>query len=398
MSTAAQDAAASLPVPVLQNNISDDELDSILAPGEEVATPEEAAPSPPSEPVQEFALTVPGAPLHGDPLYAAAYNSSTEEVDFSRSLMGPKDLARLKADIAAHGFMTMENVRELIIQNTVKESQEARGETYAIDPELMMLIDTRTNFRVFIAGDNVYTREELIDNYPFDDFRTTPEDVFAQQEIGVFPPKKYADPSAAETKGEDTYEYVARDLGGDGGGEEEEFIMIEDLVGCAARKGYKTKRAPVRVVRTKIFLAREKWDDFTSMRRFVKSFKTFVAPLMLEGGGGFAGGSPSTALAYLFGGQAYQGRGPLAIQDEAGLVLERERAALERERAALAREQAALRALEAKAHALREQEKELLLRADALYRSLGLDPPDRNCKAVAPPLLEREGPTPHSGS
>jgi len=365
-STAARKAAArtaNLP------EIADDELDAILAWGDEDAAPEPPA-TPTPEPIIEFpdeappaasrALIVPGEARHGDALYAAAYDSAAEEKDYSRSLMGPKDLALLKADIEDHGFMTIDNVRELIIQNTVKESQEARGETYAVDPELMMLIDTRTNFRVFIAGDNVYTREELLEHYPFDAFHTTPEDVFAQQEIGVFPPKKYADPAATAAKGEDAYEYVARDLGDD-----EEFIMIEDLVGRAARKNYKMKRSPVRVVKTKVFLAKDKWDDFTTMKRFVKSFTTFVTPLMLEGGD-----SSAKALTYLFGGQAFRGGGPLAIQDEAGLVLERERAAQ-------AREQAVLRALEAKARALRENEEELRQREEDLYRSLGMDPPDR---------------------
>jgi hypothetical protein len=304
---------------------------------------------------------------HGDRAFAAAYDPAAEEKEYSRALMAPADLARLKADIEEYGFMSIEQVRELVRQNTVKETQEARGETYAIDPEMMMQVDTRTNFRIFITGDNVYTREELFDHFPFEAFRTQPENVFVQQEVGVFPPKKWADPDKA--RGEDAYEYVARDLGDD-----EEFIMIEDLVGRAARKNYKMKRAPVRIVKTKVFLGKDKWEDFKTMKRFVKSFKTFVTPLMLEGGD-----SSARALTYLFGGQPARRGGPLAIQDEAGLAAAQQR----RERAAQAREQAALRALEAKAKALQEKEDELRRREEDLFRSLGLDPPARPARDFA---------------
>jgi len=306
------------------------------------------------------ALTVLSDGGHGDTLYATSYDPAVEEAQYSRSLMSPKDLEALKADIENHGFMTIEQVRDLIVQNTSKESQDARGETYAIDPEMMMLVDTRTNFRIFIAGDNVYTREELFNHYPFEDFKTTPEEVFVQQEVGVFPPKKYTD---STIKIGDEYEYVARDVG-----DEEEFIMIEDLVGRAARKNYKMKRAPIRVVKTKIFLAKDKWDDFTTMKRFVQSFQTFVGPMMLEGGGSFG-----DAVKALTGRASFK---PLAIQDEAGLMLEREREAQ-------AREQIALRALEAKARALQEKEKELQKREEDLFRSLGLEPPSRTGKDFA---------------
>lgn len=353
--------------------LADDELDAIIAwgagDGDDAPAVEFPDEAPPAGGALVVAVASNGAieKSHGDTAFAAAYDPEAEEREYSRALMSPGDLALVKADIDRHGFLTIEQVRELVKQNTVKETQEARGETYAIDPEMMMQIDTRTNFRIFITGDNVYTREELFDHFPFEAFRTAPEDVFVQQEVGVFPPKKWADPD--KTAGEDAYEYVARDLGDD-----EEFIMIEDLVGRAARKNYKIKRAPVRIVKTKVFLGKDKWEDFMTMKRFVKSFKTFVPPLMLEGGD-----SSARALAYLFGGQPARRGAPLAIQDEAGLAAAQQR----RDRAAQAREQAALRALEAKAKALQEKEDELRRREEDLFRSLGLDPPARPARGFA---------------
>lgn len=287
---------------------------------------------------------------------AADYDPEAEEAGYGRALLPPADLAQLKADIAEHGFLTIDEVRSLVQQNTVKETQEARDETYAVDPELLLQIDTRTDFRVFIAGDNVYTRAELYAHFPFDAFRTTPEEVFVQQEVGVFPPRRWAEAGPAGAGGE----YIARDVGE----RQEEFIMIEDLVGLAARRGYTERRAPTRIVKTKIYLGKGKWDDFSTMSRFMTAFSTFVAPLM-------PAGSPALALTGLFGGP-----GPLALQDASGAELERARAAQERE-------QAALRALEAKAAALRAKEAELRAREDALFRSLGLDPPSG--AAAGPP-------------
>ena len=302
--------------------------------------------------------TISTSPMaNGDTLFATMYDSVLEEKEYSRALMSPADLVKLKEDIAKQGFMTIEKVRELVWQNTIKESQEARGETYAIDPEIMMLIDTRINFRVFITGDNVYTREDLFTHYPFEAFCTTPEEVFVQQEIGVFPSK---DPR----RDNKAHEFIARAVGGN-----EEFTTIEDLVGCASRKNYKTKRAPIRIVKTKIFLGKDRWEEFATMKRFVQSFQTFVTPLMIASRGGNA---PSIhSLTNLFGGQTCA---PLAIQDEASLSLEREQQAQERE-------EQVLESIELKVQALRMKEEELRIREEKLCRSLDIDPLPRSTRS-----------------
>jgi len=283
------------------------------------------------------------------PLAAAdrdAYDPALEEKEYSRALLSPADLAQLKRE----GFLTIEAVRELVRQNTVKESQEAQGETYAIDPEMLMLIDTRTNYRVFIAGDNVYTREELCAHYPFEELRTAPEKVFVQQEVGVFPPKTGATRGGLPGRESGAHEFVARDLG-----DNDEFIIIEDLVRRAAREGYQTERAPVRVVKTKVFLGKDRWKDFVAMDRLVRSFRTFVAPLMIASREGDA---PASALTYLFGEHVLAGeraRGALAVEDGAAPARPHEQ-----------------RALEAKAQALQAKEEELCAREARLDRLLGL--------------------------
>lgn len=336
-------------------SVSDEELDAILkwaAESEDDPSVETVARDDPSAEAapyvndQTLAIIAPGA--NGDAAFAATeYDPALEEKEYSRSLLPEQDLDALKVDLSENGFMTIAQVRSLVQQNCVKETQEARGETYAIDPEMMMQIDARINYRIFITGDNVYTREELLEHHPFEKFQTAPENVFVQQEVGVFPPKQHAMDGAG-------YEYVARDLGDD-----EEFIMIEDLVGRAARANYKMQRAPMRIVKTKVFLGKDKWSDFSKMKRFVRSFQSFVTPMLIASRGGDAGAAKS--LAGLFA--AGPAGGPLAIQDADGARQESERAALA--------------ALEAKARELQQREDELQAREAALYKSLGLDAPPR---------------------
>jgi hypothetical protein len=204
-------------------------------------------------------LTLWGAPRPPPPPDAFVYDAATERREYCRALLPAAEISSIEEEIKKSGFMTVEQVREIIKNNTVKESMDARGETTAIDPEIMIAIDSRINFKVFISGDNVYTREELYAHLPFHDLKAEPEDVFVQQEIGVFPARKYAMDS-------DEFEYVARDLGDD----TVEFVMIEDMVGKVARKDYQAKRAPVKIVKTKVFLGKEKWDDFCLIHKFAK--------------------------------------------------------------------------------------------------------------------------------
>lgn len=347
----------------VKRSASDDELDAILNWDESGASEDESSDvdgnSQKDDEVESLdgdgdahkddrALAVMAPSANGDDYFTATeYDPALEEKEYSRSLLAKHDLAILKEDLAENGFMSIAQVRSLVQQNCVKETQEARGETYAIDPEMMMQIDARINYRIFITGDNVYTREELLEHHPFENFQTSPEDVFVQQEVGVFPPKQHAMDDAG-------YEYVARDLGDD-----EDFIMIEDLVGRAARANYTMKREPIRIVKTKVFLGKEKWSDFTKLKRFVRSFKSFVAPMMIASQGGDA--KAAKALAGLFA--TGPAGGPLALQDAEGVRQERERAALA--------------ALEAKARELQEREEELRAREAALYESLGLGAPSR---------------------
>jgi hypothetical protein len=272
-----------------------------------------------------------------------AYDRGREDAEYARSLLEPEERAQVDAEIEGGGYMTIDQVRAVVLENTAKGSVEAGG----LDPEIMALLDARIDYKIFIAGDNIYTREGLYDHFAFHEFDVQPEAVFEQQELGVFPPREHA------LKGE--LEYVARDAGD----ESVDFMMIEDLVGQAARANYKLKRAPLRVAKTKIFVGKERWDDFALLQRVFRG-ATRVAAAQIAGGGAVGG-----ALALLAGGAGRVGTGRLLLADAATAAAER--AAREEE---AARREGELRRRE---EALRLREEEARRAAAATQEKLGAD-------------------------
>ena len=171
------------------------------------------------------------------------YDSLKENTNYVRSLLSEEELNILNTE----GFMTIDQVRDLINGNTTKNSIE----TGSIDPEILAMIDVRINYKIFIAKDNIYSRECLYNNYPFHEFNVKPEDIFIQQELGVF------------QLSNGSLEYIAKDI-------DDEAIMTEDLVKMATKKNYTQKRVPDRIVKTKIYIGKEQWDDFEVLKRFFR--------------------------------------------------------------------------------------------------------------------------------
>ena len=98
-------------------------------------------------------LTLWGAVRPPPPLDPFVYDAGAEKREYCRSLLPAAELSLIEEEIKRSGFMTIEQIRELVASNSVKENMDARGETYAIDPELMILIDARVNFPIFINSE-----------------------------------------------------------------------------------------------------------------------------------------------------------------------------------------------------------------------------------------------------
>jgi len=234
------------------------------------------------------------------------YDPEVEKRSYARSLLShdaEMDVDKLNR---TKGYMTISQVRDLLATNTVNGSVEAGG----IDPEFMVQIDSRTNYKIFIAGDNVYTREELYDNFSFHELNVQPEGFFTAQEIGVFAPRKAGDP----------YQYMARDA------DDETLVMtlVEDMLELEIRKNPRPARALVRIVKTKIYIGKEQWDDFMSIQRTIRAVTRVTQARAAHGQSGGLGlmlGSGNSAQ--------------LMIENTA-----RDKAFEERERAFAAREKA----------------------------------------------------------
>ncbi len=253
------------------------------------------------------------------------YDPVRDEKEYARSLLSPEDLAKVKQDTDANGFMQVKEIQALIACNT--SARYTSEGIFSLDADLIAEIDMRTNEPVFILSDNtVFSRVKLMATYPFEMFHTSPEVIFAQQELGVFPVRASGLDQTAK-------EYLTRDLGTD-----DEFVMFEDFIGREARANYKDRRPIERTVKTKIFLARDGWDDFMTLSKHVRAMRRIVGPALGQPGG--------ANLALMFGLGEGGATSPAAIES-ADQVDERHRAQaaeLTRREAELAQREADLAA------------------------------------------------------
>lgn len=181
--------------------------------------------------------------------------------EYCRALLSKEEKEEIDED---GGLWDITAVREFINENTIKETLHSQNEIRIMDPNMILVIDQRTNFKIFVTADNVYLREELLKGYPFEEFNVPPESMFDQQEIGVFPPKKHS-------LGESEFEYMNRTVGDT----TVDFIMVEDLVRQSVGKKHKT-REPVRILKTKVYLGNEKWESFKLVHRLAQCRKTII--------------------------------------------------------------------------------------------------------------------------
>jgi len=190
-----------------------------------------------------------GLPRPAAPQDPDAYDCAAEEVSGARSLLSEKELHDLNAEGEAQ-YLTFAQVRNILNENIAKRGMEEGG----IDPELMIMIDARTQFKIFVAGDRIYTREELYEFFPFHEFGNQPESCFVQQEIGVF-----------DVPG--GVEYIARDVGD----ESVAFLLTKDLVRLHAYPlKAQTGVGPKKIIQTKIYIGKEQWRDFSILQQFFR--------------------------------------------------------------------------------------------------------------------------------
>jgi hypothetical protein len=199
-------------------------------------------------------LAVPLAPL------PEKYDPEREEKEYARSLLKPRQLARVKSQTGRKGFLTVEQVQALVNQ-TVKHDFELHESVRMIDAELILRIDTFVDRPVFILPQNrVVSREKLFETYPFEQLNAFPEELFAQQEVGAFPNPSFRARRSLLDEEEDEFDdeflYIARDLGST-----EPWTFT--VRGSGAAK-------PERIVKTKVYLAKDGWEEFLLLCKQVR--------------------------------------------------------------------------------------------------------------------------------
>lgn len=165
---------------------------------------------------------------------ASEFDSGDE---FCRSLLDPKAASTLEP------FKEIKDIRDALELN----SQRTSSGEMLMDPGLLFSLDCRLIFPVFIIGDGVYTREEMLAMYPFATFNLTPEKVLEQQEIGEITLKN----------GEVTY--LKRAVGSD--------VPFK----IPSFRAEKPETRAVRTAKSQIFLAGEGWEDFMHLAKTVRA-------------------------------------------------------------------------------------------------------------------------------
>lgn len=276
------------------------------------------------------------------PQLYTGYDAAEEERTYCRALLTREALAQVKAEVDEYGFWSVAEIRAFLEQNTTARRYTDDG-VFVLDAQVVREIDVRTDQCVFILPDNtVMSRAELLDQYPFEEFGQEPEEIFAQQEVGVFPAHvSFMDQTAKD--------YLVRDYGDDF-----EFIMLEDEVGRLVKGDKHVAYRPAEaVVRTKVFLARDGWEDFMTAVKHVRSMKRLLGNLAQRGRD-----ADGNLLLALLAPATRHGAGALALEHEDG-IRERREAALRAREDELRRKEAELQrraAAEAAAGAAREEE------------------------------------------
>ena len=186
--------------------------------------------------------------------------SDEENEQFTRQLFSEEEKKILKND----GILTIEYVRKIIIENSTRDTYDK------LDSDLLIFIDSRINYNIYLVEDNIYTYEDLCIAFPFKEFNISPESIFIRQILVIF---------NEEEDNKDKIEIF---------NEGDPIIATYDLVKIATGKitlnnAHKDIKIPKRVIRSKIFIGGDKWNDFLQLRGFFRGMVQ-VSNLQIDNG------------------------------------------------------------------------------------------------------------------
>jgi hypothetical protein len=182
--------------------------------------------------------------------------SNEENESFTRQLLSEDE----KSEILKTGLLTIDEVREIISQNHV-------GDDYKnLDYEILVAIDSRIDYNIYIVDDNIYTYAEMYAIYPFKAFNIIPESVFNRKIIAFF-------------KNEENNSEKIEVLN-DG----DVIISTYDIIKLSnKKKSHLLSYSIDKVIRSKIFIGDDKWRGFLNITEFYSGMIS-VSQLQIDNG------------------------------------------------------------------------------------------------------------------
>jgi hypothetical protein len=222
---------------------------------------------PTEEVLSRLGAIVPGDPLgwgraEPPPPDPDSFPPEEEAVKYTQSLLSEKDLEEVKVENAERGGpLSIAEVRKFL-EGSRFPGQE---EPLAIEAGLLMWVDARVNYKVFIAEGSAFTREELWARYPFEELGTQPEVVFMQQEVYVSGKVRIAQDRSKVTP------ETARGRGGAGG--------------AGGEAGWVPKKRAL----TKVWVGKEGWAAFKQLTEVLRLQVRFAQGRGVQLGGQLEG-------------------------------------------------------------------------------------------------------------
>lgn len=175
-----------------------------------------------------------------------------ENEHFTRQLLTLEEKERLKKE----DIMNIKDVRNIIRENTLNDTYDK------IEPDLLVAIDARINYNIYVVHDNIYTYEELCISFPFQEFNISPKSIFIRQIIVIFE--------------DDKIEVF---------NEGDPIISAHDMIKIATDKikSQDEVKQYKKIINSKIFIGGEKWKDFLQLRGFFRGMVQ-VSNLQIENG------------------------------------------------------------------------------------------------------------------
>lgn len=214
-----------------------------------------------------------------DPDKEANENQIIQRASYAQSLLDEDEYVKLQEFfVENNGVMRIDQVRDFCKSNM-------HDDVVTFDAELLEFIDSRIDYKLFIVRDNIYTREEVMQNFAFQELSCTPEMHFDQYEIGMFVTSDQDESEQSERgergeQGERGERGERGEQGGRGGQGERGRKHIEKVAKaknnkiwnfCSAKnlrdiikrgRSAQNEEKPVKVALTKIYMAGDRFEKF----------------------------------------------------------------------------------------------------------------------------------------